>query len=91
MTRNVCDQKHIIQWCEAQQKTVISCHPLEGLWLELPVLWPCEHIMVVVWLSYSSVAEQWLHKLGVLGLIPGDFQPFHFYFHLKNLFKELFS
>ena len=32
------------------------------------------------WLSrcHSSVAEHWLHKPGVLGLIPGDCQPFHF-------------
>ena len=32
---------------------------------------------MVVWLPYSSVAQYWLHKLGVLGLIPGDCQPFH--------------
>ena len=32
------------------------------------------------WLSgcRSSVAEHWLHKPGVLGLIPGDCRPFHF-------------
>ena len=33
------------------------------------------------WLSgcHSSVAEQWLHKSAVLGLIPGDCWPFHFH------------
>ena len=32
------------------------------------------------WLSgcRSSVAEHWLYKPGVLGLIPGDCRPFHF-------------
>ena len=32
------------------------------------------------WLSscFSSVAEHWLHKPGILGLIPSDCQPFHF-------------
>ena len=32
------------------------------------------------WLSgrRSSVAEQWLHKPGVLGSIPGDCRPLHF-------------
>ena len=32
------------------------------------------------WLSgcCSSVAEHWLHKPGVLGLIAGNCQPFHF-------------
>ena len=27
----------------------------------------------------SSVVEHWLHKLGVLGSIPGKCQPFHFF------------
>ena len=32
------------------------------------------------WLSrcHSSVAEHWLHKPGILGSIPGGYQPFHF-------------
>ena len=38
------------------------------------------------WLSgyYNSVAEHWLHKPGVLGLIPGDCQPFFDFKHLKS-------
>ena len=36
---------------------------------------------------HSSVAEHWLHKPGVLSLIPEDCRPFHFlYFSPQILF-----
>ena len=48
------------------------------------------------WLSgcHSSVAEYWQHKPGVLGLIPGGFQPFHFplfspQIHLISLYSNV--
>ena len=39
----------------------------------------------------SSVAEHCLHKPGVLGSIPGDFQPFHSILHLITSKLSLFQ
>ena len=51
---------------------------------------PCSHSVCAVraplWGNLVVMAEHWLHKPGVLGMIPGDCLPFHFpLFSLKYL------
>ena len=70
-------QRHILRW-------------LPGVWLShsVPPVQDCEGW----WFSSccSSVAKHWWIKQGVLGLIPSDCQPFHFFPLSKSLWAKIF-